>query len=431
MILFHNATVHASEYTGATALVIAHGRFLAIGKDADILDAFSSRAKPFNLNGKTIFPGLIDAHIHLRNLAESMSMVDCETATRQECLSRVKNLADRLPKDAWIRGHGWNHNQWVEGFGNAGLLDEVCGGRPAYLTAKSLHASWANSQALALAGIDAQTPDPPGGIIQRDATGQPTGILLEAGAKKLVEELLPKLSAQDILNNIRALIPELWEAGLVGVHDFDDFTCWTALQALKQTTSTPLRVHKQIPFSHLDTFIAAGLRTGFGDNHLNLGGVKLFVDGALGPQTAALFQPYEGSQVTGDLLLTEDELFEIGAYSVSHGISLAVHAIGDLANHTVLNAFERIRIYEEEHHLPHLPYRIEHVQIIDPEDLPRFKKLGVIASVQPIHAPSDMVMADRFLGSRADHAYAYRSLLNSGATLVMGSDAPVEPYHPS
>lgn len=430
MIIFHNANIYAPDHPGVTAVVIDHGRFLALGSDDDILDVFSPKAKVYNLNGKTIWPGLIDAHVHLRQLAEAELMTNCETATRQECLARVKNAADLLPENAWVRGHGWNQNQWKDGFGNARHLDHICGGRPAYLTAKSLHAAWANSTALHLAGIDAHTPDPPGGVIQRDAEGQPTGILFEAGAMSLIEAAIPKSSPSEIINKIKSLLPKLWKVGLVGVHDFDDFDTWLALQSIIQEGSTPLRVHKHIPFDHLDAFIQAGLRTGYGDQRLNLAGVKLFSDGALGPQTAAMHKPYEGTQDTGTLLMSENELVEIGSFAVDHGITLAVHAIGDQANHIVLNAFEKIRTYEEDHDLIHLPYRIEHVQIVDPVDLPRFAKLGVVASIQPVHAPSDMIMADHFLGARANNAYAYRAILDSGANYVLGSDAPVEPFNP-
>jgi len=430
MIIFYNANIISPDYPGATAFVIDKKRFYAVGKDRDILDAFSTRAKVFNLNGKSVLPGLIDAHMHLRHLAENISTVDCETSTLQECLSRIKQVAILLPKDAWVRGHGWNHNLWAESYGNASLLDEVCGGRPAYLTAKSLHAAWVNTPALTLARIDNTTPDPPGGTIQRGTNNQPTGILFEAGAMDLIEKIIPKSNTQDIIQKIEALLPKLWKVGLVGIHDFDDFECWLALQEIAQQNTTVLRVHKQIPFNQLDTFVNAGLRTHFGNVRLNLGGVKLFSDGALGPHTAAMHAPYEGTQTVGELLVTEDEIVEIGLFSVNHGISLTIHAIGDRANHIVLNAFERIRAYEEKHHLPYLPHRIEHVQIINPEDLPRFKKLNIIASIQPIHAPSDMDMADRFLGQRSNHAYAYRSLIDAGATYVMGSDAPVESYNP-
>lgn len=430
MKIFHNANIRAPGYPQVTAMAIDHGNFIALGSDVDILDSSFHASQITNLEGRTIWPGLTDAHVHLRHLADSMAMINCETGSLDECLALVKATANQLPPEAWVRGHGWNQNRWAAGFGNANMLDAVCGDRPAYLTAKSLHASWANSKALAIAGIDSHTPNPPKGIIQRDETGQPTGILFETGAMALVESVIPKPSQSDLIAKIIALIPELWKLGLVGVHDFDGIDCWKALLACYHNDNLKIRVCKNIPFDHLDSFIQAGLRTDDGDNWLHLGGVKLFSDGALGPQTAAMLQPYDRSEEVGTLLLSDEEIFDIGKRAVSHGIALTVHAIGDRANRVVLNAFERLRIYEQAHSLPHFNHRIEHVQIIDPEDLPRLAWLDLTASVQPVHAPSDMDMADRYLGSRSENAYAYRSILESGARIVFGSDAPVEPVNP-
>lgn len=430
MKIFHNANIYAPDRPNTSAVAVDHGLFIALGTDAEILDCFSSQGEIINLQGKTIWPGLTDAHVHLRHLAESRAMVDCETASRQACLERIEKAAGTLPKDAWVRGHGWNQNLWVQGYGSAKMLDNVCGERPAYLTAKSLHAAWANSQALKLAGINEHTPDPPGGEIQRDELGQPTGILFEAGAMALIEGVIPAATKAENITNIKSLMPELWKVGLVGVHDFDGFECWLALQSIYQNGPPPLRVRKHIPFDSLDNFINAGLYTGFGNDWLDLGAAKLFADGALGPQTAAMIEAYEESRSSGMLLLSADDLFTVGRHAVEHGIALAIHAIGDLANHEVLNAFERLRAYEETHHLPHFHHRIEHVQIIDPADLTRLAELDIIASVQPIHAPSDMSMAERYLGSRSKHAYAYQSIIDCGATYVLGSDAPVEPVNP-
>lgn len=430
MKIFHNANIYAPDQPQATAVVIDHGLFIALGTDTEILDTFSSKGKTIDLEGKTLWPGLTDAHVHLRLLAESRAMVDCETSSLQGCLSRVEKAAEVLPESAWVRGHGWNQNQWMDGFGTAQMLDAVCGEQPAYLTAKSLHAAWANSQALKLAGINAHTPDPPGGQIQRDDQGQPTGILFEAGAMGMIESVIPPRTLEETISLINALLPDLWKVGLVGIHDFDDFDCWLALKSIQHNGAFPLRVRKHIPFDHMEAFIDAGWQTGFGDDWLDLGGVKLFSDGALGPQTAAMLEPFEESHSSGTLLMSADEIFDIGQRAATHGISLAVHAIGDRANHEVLNAFERLRTYEETHHLPHFRHRIEHVQIIDPADTPRLAQLDIIASVQPIHAPSDMVMAERYLAARSQHAYAYRAIIDSGATYVLGSDAPVEPVNP-
>jgi len=430
MKLFHNANIFSPDHHKSTALVIDGQQIIALGTEEEILNQFSHQTKPIDLSGKTIWPGLTDAHVHLRLLAESFAMVDCETPSLDSCLAEVKKVAGAHPKGTWLRGHGWNQNQWSEGFGNAKLLDSVCNDRPIYLTAKSLHAAWVNSLALKQAGINELTPDPPGGSIQRDQHGQPTGILFEAGAMRMVEEIIPKPTLQETISKIRALVPELWKVGLVGVHDFDDYECWLALNALYEEGKSPLRVRKNIPFDGLDKFIHKGLKTGSGDDWLDIGGVKLFADGALGPQTAAMFNDYEGSHNSGTLLKKADELLDIGKHAGTQGISMAVHAIGDLANHEVLNAFEHLRNYEKSHNLPNYPHRIEHVQIINPEDIQRLVDLDIIASVQPIHATSDMIMSNRYLGSRSINAYPFRSLLKNGAVYVFGSDAPVEPFNP-
>ncbi len=430
MKILHNAQIYAPGFPEATALVINQGQILALGTEQDILSGFSQAGTIINLNGLTIWPGLTDAHVHLRYLAESRAMVDCETSSLAECLARVRSTARKLPENAWVRGHGWNQNVWSEGFGTAAMLDAVCGDRPAFLTAKSLHAAWANSRALALAGIDAKTPDPPGGTIQRDTNGNPTGILFESGATTLVESIIPKPTVDSLAASFKDLFQALWQMGLVGVHDFDGYDCWLALQQLVQNGDLNFRVRKNVPFDHLDDFIDERLQTDSGDDWLNIGGVKLFSDGALGPQTGAMLSPYEGSQNMGTLLLTEEEIVEIGMNTGSHGLALAIHAIGDRANRVVLNACEKLRRHEIEQNLPHYRHRIEHVQVVSPEDLPRLATLDIIASVQPIHAPSDMLMADHFLGERAAGSYAYRSLAETGAMLVLGSDAPVESVNP-
>ncbi len=430
MKLFFNGQIHSPHHPDATAMVIDHGRFIFLGSDEELCNASLKFEEKIDLGGKTIWPGLIDAHVHLGHLADSIAIINCETKTMDACFKRIREITSQLPKGVWVRGHGWNHNMWGSGFGNAQQLDSVTAGHPAYLTAKSLHAAWVNSEALSMAGINAQTPDPPEGIIQRDASGEPTGILFEAGAMRLIESIIPEPSHQERVLKIKSLLPELWQIGLTGVHDFDGIKYWQALQECYQDNDLLFRVCKNIPYDDMDTFIDAGLRSGYGDDFLHLGQVKLFADGALGPQTAAMKRPYEGSREVGALLLTEDKIIEIGKHTINHGLGLAIHAIGDLANHIVLNAFEKLRAYEAEKHLPHYQHRIEHVQILDPADLNRLAQLDLVASLQPVHAPSDMVMADRYLGKRSQYAYAYQSLVKSGAQFVLGSDAPVEPVNP-
>ncbi len=251
---------------------------------------------------------------------------------------------------------------------------------------------------------------------------------------EIINRAIPEPSLVQVVNSIQSAQPILWKMGLTGVHDFDQRRCFSALQVIHAEKKLKLRITKSIPLANLPDAIDLGLRSGFGDDMLRVGALKLFADGALGPRTAAMLQPYEDDpQNRGILTLDAEELFEYGRQAASNGISLAVHAIGDRANHEVLNAYAQLRKYEDlissrsKHQLRH---RIEHVQVIHPDDIERISNLNIIASMQPIHATSDMLMADRFWGKRSKFAYAWRELLTHGSSLVFGSDAPVESPDP-
>lgn len=386
-------------------------------------------SEEINLEGRTILPGLIDSHLHLRKYAETLQKVDCETSTLAECLHRVRERARSTPHGKWILGHGWNHNLWHEGYGSAEDLDQISCDHPIYLTGKSLHVSWANTAALTAAGISQETPDPPGGVLQRDPTGRLTGILLE-DAVKLIESVIPHPSQDEIAEGIASAQKSLWQMGITSVHDFDRVPCLEALKILEKNDQLKLRVQKSIPAAYLSQAIASGIRTGGGSDWLWYGGVKEFMDGALGPQTAAMLDPYEGSETVGMLLKSEDEIYELGREAAAAGLYLAIHAIGDLANRTLINALERIRQFEAEQGIDPLPHRIEHLQLIHPEDIPRLAVLGITASMQPLHATSDMVMADAYWGDRTRYAYAPKIQIDQGARVIFGSDAPVETPNP-
>jgi predicted amidohydrolase YtcJ len=215
------------------------------------------------------------------------------------------------------------------------------------------------------------------------------------------------------------------------VHDFDRADSFAALQTLHKGGELKLRVLKSLPVEILEQAVEVGLRSGFGDDLLRIGGIKVFADGALGPHTAAMFEPYIGEPDNrGMLFLDGEELFEIGRKAASGGLSLAVHAIGDKANHEVLNGFKQLRKFEADEGLPHLRHRIEHVQLLHPDDLGKLADFGIIASMQPIHATSDMLMADTSWGDRSRYGYAWRTLLDKGIRMVFGSDAPVDSPNP-
>lgn len=416
-----------------SALAIRDGKIITLGSDQELRAEFDGQGIHLDLHGQAVIPGLVDAHIHLEHYALGLQKVDCETATRQECLRRVAERVQSILPGDWILGHGWNQNSWVDGFGTAQELDVIAPNDPVYLTAKSLHAAWANTAALRLAGLTDQTPDPPGGKLGRDSQGKLNGILFES-AMQLVEQVLPEITIEKVTQALRVVQPALWQMGLTGVHDYDQRRCFSALQVLQSEDELRLRVVKGIPLDDLPHAAALGLRTGFGNDFLRIGSIKAFADGALGPQTAAMLQPYEGNPDNkGMLLMDSEELSERGRLAVANGFSLAVHAIGDRAIHEVLDAFANLRTYERTKYagrMPPLRHRIEHVQVIHPDDAPRLGELGVIASMQPIHAPSDMLMADHHWGKRAALSYAWRTQKTHEAVLAFGSDAPVESPNP-
>jgi len=434
MKLLYNANISTLDKSKpkASAMLLAGGRIVALGEKELLESLAHGKVEKQDMQGKTILPGLTDAHLHIQLYALSLAKIDCETKTKDECLRRVAERVKKAKPGEWVLGHGWNHNEWSAGgeLPTAAELDALAPNNPVYLTAKSLHAAWANTSALNLAGITNDMPNPKDGIIQRNHAGRATGALLET-AMMLVDDLVPEPSIAEIANAIEIAQPILWKMGLTGIHDFDRRDSFMALQQLHAQGKLKLRVNKNFPLDSLDHAFELGLRTGFGDDWLWIGSVKGFMDGTLGQHTAAMFQPYLNEpENCGILNMDGEELFEHCRRAADVGLSMTVHAIGDRANHEVLNAYEQLRKYETEKGLPHLRHRIEHVQVLHPDDVPRFAQLNVIASMQPIHAPSDMFTADRLWGDRSALAYAWRTQLNFGAHLAFGSDAPVESPNP-
>jgi len=439
MKLLFNANIHTLDrFTPRTsAVLIDGGRILAVGEKEQVEKFAYGKIDKLDLNGRIVIPGLTDAHIHIQHYALGLAKVDCETKTKEECLRRVAARVKLSGPGDWVLGHGWNQNEWLPSSSGGGGqwpttadLDALAPANPVYLTAKSLHAAWVNTAALKIAGITNETPDPKDGVIQRDGKGRPTGILLET-AMSMIADLLPEAAPDVIERAIEKAQPILWSMGLTGIHDFDRRESFMALQSLHARGRLKLRVNKNFPVESLEHAVELGLRTGFGDEWLWIGSVKAFMDGALGPHTAAMFQPYLGEpQNRGILNMDGEELFEHCRKAAEAGLGMTVHAIGDRANHEVLNAYAQTRKYEKEKGLPHLRHRIEHVQVLHPDDAPRLAQLDVIASMQPIHATSDMLAADRFWGDRSALAYAWKTQLQHGATLAFGSDAPVESPNP-
>lgn len=433
MIILFNGHVGFSDpaLPARTAIAIDKDRITTSGRDEDVLNLADRNCIKIDLHGKTVWPGLTDSHIHLEALASKLRSVDCATATRGECLSRVGRKAASLPDDgSWILGNGWNQNLWQDGFGTASELDAVSQGHPVFLHDQSLHSAWVNSTAIQMAHIDRQTPDPLGGQIRRTEDGCPTGILHES-AVSLVEKIIPAPSSQERLAGMKAVQAFLHGFGITAVSDFDPLSCHETLLSLHTGGDLKLRVVKNIPRDALDWAIGKDIRTGAGDETLRWGWLKLFADGALGPQTAAMLRPYETDPANfGQLLLCADDVFDIGIQAVTHGLSLAIHAIGDRATHEVLSGYGMLREYQKRSRIDSHPHRIEHLQLLHPDDLEKAAQLGVIASMQPVHVLTDMFTADKQWGTRSRFAYAFRSLTRTATEIIFGSDAPVESPDP-
>jgi len=408
-------------------LVAEDGVIVAVGDLDECTAAAGASAERVDLEGGYVYPGFTDSHVHLANAAREMTMVDLRSATSYEqALDDVAHFARNCGPDDWILGGRWSHHGWTPvQWPHRSGLDVATQGRPAALASLDGHSIWANSAALARLGIDARTPDPVGGRIMRDETGEPTGILQER-ATEAARQLWATQGDTDLHMLLPAAFERALSAGLTSIHDFDGVDAIEAFSALHADGRLPLRVLKSVPVAHLETAIAAGWRTGRGDTWLRQGAVKIFADGALGSRSAAMIRAYRDEPGNRGIVRTPpDEIAAITELAGRHGIAAAIHAIGDQANRIVLDVFEQ----QQDLGGHSLRHRVEHAQHVAEEDLIRFARLGVIASMQPAHCVDDMDMVVDALAPEV-LSYPWRTLLDDGATLAFGSDAPVGPLDP-
>ena len=419
----------------ATAIAIHNGRILAVGSDDDILPLATPTTRLYHMGGRVVMPGLTDAHIHWQKTAIALQQIAIfEAPSKHHILEQVREQVERLEPGEWVIGHGWSQDFWqVKDFPTASDLDSVAPHHPVYLTGKSYHVAWVNSLAMQQAHLSASTPDPAGGQFVRDEHGVPTGILLEAPAMLQVFRHIPKPSLEQIVRWMQHAQTQAHSYGLTALHDLDDSDCLVALQMMRERAQLGLRVTKYINRPYLHNALESGIRFGFGDDWLRFGGLKLFADGALGPRTALMLEPYEGQPNNYGIRVTDyEEMHELVHLASRAGLPTAIHAIGDRAVREVLNIFEAVREDEAGRGVAptDLLHRVEHVQLIHPDDLDRFRQLNLIASMQPIHATSDYEAADALWGERALYAYNAREQLQRGVVVAFGSDAPIEPFNP-
>ena len=413
----------------ATALAVRDGRIVAVGDDAQMKPFVGPTTKRVDLEGRAVVPGLTDAHVHVESLGASLENLDLVGATTlDEACRRVAARARTLRPGEWLLGRGWDQNDWPgQQFPTAADLDRVSSGHPVYLTRIDGHAGWANSKALTLAGIDAKTPDPPGGRLIRDAAGAPTGVLVDR-AQALVTSKIPEAPCAVRKRRLAAGLQACAGAGLTEVHDAGVGLDAVGLyKELLREKGLPVRVY--VMLRGPGEFLAKGAtlkpEVGLGDGLLTIRAIKVVADGALGSRGALLLAPYADEPGTKGLLtVDEGELRRLLSRAIAQGFQVNTHAIGDGANRLVLDAYERaFGGYDGSRYR----FRIEHAQVLAPSDVPRFKSLGVVPSMQPTHCTSDMYWAEARLGpERAKGAYLWKTFLAQGVPVAGGSDAPVE-----
>lgn len=430
--LVENARIYTMDrhHPQAEAIAMREGRVIAVGRTAELAQV-PGVTRRIDAGGRAVIPGLIDAHIHFLAYSRSLNKIDLAgVRSKEEALRRVEEKAQALGPGRWIVGGGWNNNLWSpNSYPTRYDLDRVAPRNPVYMDRKDLHSCWVNSLALERAGITRATESPPGAAIGKDAAGEPDGMLYESAtllARRAIDE-----APEDARTAMRRGFDVLAGMGLTGFHSPEGPDAFHALQWLEQAGELRMRVVALLAYNRLDEAINVGLRTGFGSERLRIGPVKMFSDGSLGSMTAQMLEPFVGTEGNyGIATLPQEEMEAAILRAAAAGISSAIHAIGDAANHRVLDAFERAHRELSNPLPPNMPHRIEHAQLLSPGDIPRFAQLGVVASMQPVHATSDMHTADRLWGARARYGYAWKSLLDAGALLAFGSDAPVETPNP-
>jgi len=408
------------------------GRILAVGTPTDVA-AKVPQATHVDMAGRTVLPGLIDAHGHVFGLGQMLTQLDLSATTSlPQALAAIGDYARANAQAAWVRGRGWNQENWKLGrFPTAQELDGVVADRPVWLERVDGHAGWANGRALALAGITDKTPDPVGGKIVRDAAGHATGVLVDA-AQAMIDKVLPQPTEQEARTMLDRALTTMASVGLTGAHDagigvgedrlYRDYADHGKLTA---------RIYAMIggTGADFDQLAKNGPLNSYGHDMYALRAVKLYADGALGSRGAALLAPYTDDPHSHGLLFHSNaEIDTMITKAMKRGYQVNVHAIGDAGNRQILDTFAKeIPL----HHAQALRHRIEHAQVVTLADIPRFKSIGIIPSMQPTHATSDKNMAEQRIGpERMKGAYAWRTFLAQGSRIACGSDFPVEAPNP-
>ncbi len=447
-IINANILICDSGMTRANAIALLDGRIAAIGERSEIESLIGKSTQIVDAAGMTVTPGLIDSHLHLIGLGQSLQMLDLSQANSWEKIeSLVVEASLRLPKGTWIEGRGWHQSKWtsppkgnVDGYPQHSALSAAVPDHPVVLTHASGHASFANGAAMKLAGVDRNTPDPKGGEVLKDSDGNPIGVfrenaqsLIRRAQARTTERLSDEQSLASMLTQLQLAGKECLKHGITGVHDAgSSFATARQFKRFAESGQLPLRMAVMIRegSDSLAAQLDAHRLESVGDGFLCVRSVKVSIDGALGPHGAWLLEPYSDLSTSAGLnTVAIDELKSIAKLCKKHDWQLCVHAIGDRANREVLNVYEEVLGTQasSDHR-----WRIEHAQHLSPDDIPRFGKLGVIPAMQANHCTSDAIFVPQRLGERrsALGAYVWRSLIDTGSIIPNGTDAPVERVDP-
>jgi predicted amidohydrolase YtcJ len=430
-----NAVVHTMNPAQPTAEAVAiyANRIVAVGSTKDVRKLAGPNTRTIDANKRLLLPGFNDAHTHFLSGGFQLSSVDLRDASSpQEFAARIKAFAAKLPKGRWITGGDWDHERWPDAkLPTKELIDSVTADTPVFVNRLDGHMALANSLALRLAGVTRQTVDPPGGVIVRDKSGEPTGVLKDA-AQSFVWKVVPPASFEERLEAARAASNYAASLGVTSVQDMSAGTDVGVYQTLLDRGELKTRIYAVSPLPAWERVARTGVRAHFGSEMLRVGGLKGFSDGSLGSTTALFYEPYRDdpstSGIAGDEMYPEGAMLERVREADRAGLQVMIHAIGDRANDLILSMYEQV---ERENGQRDRRFRIEHAQHLRPQDVPRFARDQVIASMQPYHAIDDGRWAEKRIGKeRAKTTYAFRSLLDSGATLAFGTDWTVAPLNP-
>jgi predicted amidohydrolase YtcJ len=414
------------------AMALEGGKVLAVGANAEIKRLAGPKTRMHDLDvvrtGTVVFPGFNDAHLHLGFAGQTMLNVDLTgVPSLAAMLTKVKAFADAAPAGHWLTGGNWDHTLWAsKQLPTRADLDSVTGNHPAFLSRIDGHIALANTAALEAAGITGHTPPPPGGAIDADAAGQPTGILRES-AQELVEKVIPPPTMEERRRGAELAIRDALSHGVTSAQDNSDWDDFLVFEQMEKEGALHLRITEWLPFkTPLADLIKMRAHHDASDPLLHTGMLKGFMDGSLGSRTAAMKAPFaDDAKNSGLPQFTQEELNRMTLERAQAGFQMGFHAIGDRAAAMALEAFAQPGVSHSARN------RIEHAQVVDPADFPRFKTLGVIASMQPNHLLTDMNWAEDRLGpQRAEYSYAWKAFLTAGVPLAFGTDYPVEPVTP-